>query len=134
MKTTPVDTSQFTSIPDTNKEDDETTKHNNNTKKQRSNSGYANSPPDIELNDYAPLELPAFDLSSSIVSYSIWKLRVKTIEFEVNFYLTRANILNTLLTRSSLRSDPENYDSIRFLPYGLAQLLNEEVYTQQSVK
>ena len=44
---------------------------------KRRNSGNTNLPTDIERDDYVPLELLVFDLSSSIVSYGNMKTQNK---------------------------------------------------------
>ena len=94
--------------------------------------------PRIQMNSILtttpPLILPAFDLSSSTVSYGNGKLRVKTTAFEVKCHPDYAKILKTVLTRSFLNTDQNNYDNIQFVPYGLAQVAGEQVYKQQIVK
>ena len=131
---TAAEVRQFTPTQTHNKDDDEATLHDNNKKKQRSNSGNATHKNDFDIDDYSPLILPAFDLSSSTVSYGNGKLRVKTTAFEVKCHPDQAKILKTLLIRSSLNTDTNNYDNIQFVPYGLAQVAGEQVYKQQIVK
>ena len=134
MTLIPAEVSQFTPTLATNKEVDETTKHDNNNKKQRINSGNVNSLKDFDFDDYAPLELPAIDISSFIVSAGNEKLRVKLIALEVKCHSEDAHTLKNILTRSSLKSELDNYDNIKFVPYGLAQVVNEQVYEQKIVK
>ena len=117
---TTEETAQFTPKVNTNIDDDETTRHDNNNKRQRSNSGNATHTNKFDIDDYPPLILQAFDLSSSTVSYGNGKLRVKTTAFEVKFHLDHEKILKTLLARSSLNTDQNNYDNIQLVPYGLA--------------
>ena len=54
--------------------------------------------------------------------------------FEVKCHLEHSKILKTLLIRSSLNTDQNNYDNIQLVPYGLAQVAGEQVYKQQIVK
>ena len=130
---TPAEVIQFTPTPGTLSEEDETTNHNNNTKK-RSNSDNVTSITDFDIYDYSPLVLPAFNIFSSIVSYVNEKLHVKITSFEVNYHPDHAKILNTLLTRSPLNTDQNNYDNIQFVQYGVIQVTGEQVYKQQIVK
>ena len=127
---TTVEVTQLTPTLNTSSDDDEITRHDNNNKKQRSNSGNTTSTKEVNIEDYPPLVIPAFDLSSSSVSYGNGKLRVKTTVFEVNFHPEHLKILKILLTRSSLNTDQNNYDNIQFVPYGLAQVAGEQVYKQ----
>ena len=131
---TPAEVVQFTPIPATSLDKDETTKRDNNNTKKRSNSGNTMSTNDFDIDEYPPLVLLAFDLSNSIVTYGNGKLRVKTTAFEVKYNPDHASILKNILTRSSLNTDQNNYDNIQFVPYGLAQVVAEQVYKQKNVK
>ena len=52
--------------------------------------------------------------------------------FDVKCHSTHVNTL--LLTRSSLRSDLENYDSFQYVPYNLAQVLGEKCTNKKLLK
>ena len=130
MILTPAEVSQFITTSETNNEDNKTTKHDKNKKNQRRNSSNAIHPNDIELNDYEPPKLLVFNISTSTVSYGNGKHRVKTKVFEVKCHPAHTHTLKTLLARSSLSSDPETYDSNKYFPYKLSQVVDKQVYKQ----
>ena len=93
MNLTPAEVAQYTPNSAILSEEDETTRHDNNNKKQKNRSNNATSTSDFDIDDYTPLVLPTFYLSSSTVSYRNGKLRVKTTSFEVKYHLDHANTL-----------------------------------------
>ena len=93
------------------------------------------APTDLNFDDFDPVQLPAFNLSTKKLGIGYGKRRVTTTAFEVKCYPDDASILKRLFCRLSTSDDksPSN-NHIHFVVYGLPQYTSSELYRSQIIK
>ena len=93
------------------------------------------APTDIHSEEFEPIQLSAFDLSTKKIGFGNGKIRVTTTAFEVKCHPDDAVILKRLFCRLSASDDkvPSN-NHIHFVAYGLPQYTSSDLYRSQIIK
>ena len=91
------------------------------------------APTDIHSEEFEPIQLSAFDLSTKKIGFGNGKIRVTTTAFEVKCHPDDAVILKRLFCRLSASDDkvPSN-NHIHFVAYGLPQYYCSQIIKQNT--
>ena len=92
------------------------------------------SPTNLHSEEFEPIQLPAFDLSTKKIGFGNGKRRVTTTAFEVKCHPDDALILKHLFCRLSTSDDKAlSNNHIHFVAYGLPQYTSSEFYRSQII-